>query len=117
MTNKPTNSDDVIDSRDILDYIWEHEDNEDFKEEVEALQKVVDEYCNEYDEGLKDLEFGVFFIKDDYFEDYMWDYFLEFNQVDEALECYIDIESFARDQQNDYDWVDFDGEQYWYRQC
>ena len=65
MTNKPTNSDDVIDSRDILDYIWEHEDNEDFKEEVEALQKVVDEYCNEYDEGLKDLEFGVFFIKDD----------------------------------------------------
>ena len=116
MTNKPTNSDDVIDSRDILDYIWEHEDNEDFKEEVEALQKVVDEYCNEYDEGLKDLEFGVFFIKDDYFEDYMWDYFLECNQVDEALECYIDIAAFARDQQYDYSSIDFDGETYWYQQ-
>ena len=117
MTKRPTNTDDVIDSRDILDYIWEHEDNEDFKEEVEALQKVVDEYCNEYDEGLKDLEFGVFFIKDDYFEDYMWDYFLEFNQVDEALECYIDIEAFARDQQYNYSSIDFDGEQYWYQQC
>lgn len=117
MTNRPTNTDNVIDSREILDYIWEHEDNEDFKEEVEALQKVVNQYCDNYKEGLADLEFGVFFIRDDYFEDYMWDYFLEFNQIDEALECYIDIEAFARDQQYEYDWVDFDGEQYWYRQC
>ena len=116
MTNRPTNTDDVIDSRDILDYIEKHEDDEDFKEEVEALQKVVNQYCDNYKEGLKDLEFGVTFIKDDYFEDYMWDYFLEFANIDEALECYIDIEAFARDQQYGYDWVDFDGEQYWYLQ-
>tara|TARA_R100000654_G_scaffold15811_1_gene33574 strand:- start:1910 stop:2263 length:354 start_codon:yes stop_codon:yes gene_type:complete len=117
MIYKYNNSDDVIDSRDILDYIEKHEDNEDFKEEVEVLQKIVNQYCDNYKEGLADLEFGVFFIKDDYFEDYMWDYFLEFNQIDEALECYIDIEAFARDQQYEYDWVDFEGEQYWYRQC
>jgi hypothetical protein len=114
---KPTNSDDVIDSRDILDYIEKHEDDENFKEEVEALQKVVKEYCDNYKDGLADLEFGVFFIRDDYFEDYMLDYFLQFNQVDEALECYIDIEAFARDQQYDYTSIDFDGIEYWYHNC
>ena len=116
MIYKYNNSDDVIDSRDILDYIEKHEDDEDFKEEVEALQKVVNQYCDNYKEGLKDLEFGVTFIKDDYFEDYMWDYFLDFANIDESLERYIDIEAFARDQQYGYDWVDFDGEQYWYLQ-
>ena len=117
MIYKYNNSDDVIDSRDILDYIEKHEDDEDFKEEVEALQKVVNEYCDEYDEGLKDLEFGVTFIRDSYFEDYMWDYFLEFNQIGEALECYINIEAFARDQQYAYAYINFDGVDYWYRNC
>ena len=44
--------DDVIDSRDMLDYIEKHKNNEDYKEEVEALQKVVNEYCDDYEEGL-----------------------------------------------------------------
>ena len=109
--------DDVIDSRDMLDYIEKHKNNEDYKEEVEALQKVVNEYCDDYEEGLKNLEFGITFIRDSYFEDYMWDYFLEINQIDEALECYIDIEAFARDQQYNYSSIDFDGETYWYQQC
>ena len=109
--------DDVIDSRDMLDYIEKHKNNEDYKEEVEALQKVVNEYCDDYEEGLKNLEFGITFIRDSYFEDYMWDYFLEVNQIDEALECYIDIEAFARDQQYNYSSIDFDGETYWDQQC
>ena len=109
--------DDVIDSRDMLDYIEKHKNNEDYKEEVEALQKVVNEYCDDYEEGLKNLEFGITFIRDSYFDDYMWDYFLEVNQIDEALECYIDIEAFARDQQYNYSSIDFDGETYWYQQC
>ena len=116
MMNDITNSDDVIDSRDILDYIEKYEDDKDFKDVVKALQSIVKQYCDNYDEGLKDLEFGVFFIRDSYFEDYMWDFFLEVNQIDEALECYIDIEAFARDQQYNYDTVDFDGIEYWYQQ-
>ena len=114
MIYKYNNSDDVIDSRDILDYIKKHEDDEDFKEEVEALQKVVKEYCDNYKDGLADLEFGITFFRDSYFEEYMLDYFLEVNQVDEALLCYIDIEAFARDQQYDYNSIDFDGVDYWY---
>ena len=115
--NDITNSDDVIDSRDILDYIEKYEDDKDFEDEVKALQSIVKQYCDNYTEGLKDLEFGVTFIRDSYFEDYMWDYFLQFNQVDEALECYIDIEAFARDQQYDYESISFDGEDYWYHIC
>ena len=117
MLYKYNNSDDVIDSRDMLDYIEKHKNNEDYKEEVEALQKVVKEYCDKYDEGLKNLEFGVTFIRDSYFEEYMLDFFLQVNQVDEALVWYIDIEAFARDQQYNYDDIDFGEQQYWYQQC
>tara|TARA_R100000781_G_scaffold95210_1_gene59407 strand:- start:79 stop:447 length:369 start_codon:yes stop_codon:yes gene_type:complete len=115
-----TNADDVIDSRDILEYIEKYKDDKDFEEEVKALQDMVDEYCNNYTntdrtyDGLEDLKCGLTFIRDSYFEDYMWDYFREVNQVDEALECYIDIEAFARDQQYDYDSVNFSGIDYWF---
>ena len=44
----------------------------------------------------------------------MLDYFLQFNQVDEALVWYIDIEAFARDQQYDYTSIYFEGVKYWY---
>ena len=43
-----TNADDVIDSRDILEYIEKYKDDKDFEEEVKALQDMVDEYCNNY---------------------------------------------------------------------
>ena len=109
-----TNVDDIIDSRDILEYIEKYKDDKDFEEEVKALQDIVDEYCDNYTDGLEDLKFGVFFIRDSYFEEYMSDYFFEVNQVDEALECYIDIEAFARDQQYDYDSVNFSGIDYWF---
>ena len=117
MLYKYNNSDDVIDSRDMLDYIEKHQDNEDYKEEVQTLQKVVNEYCDDYEEGLKNLEFGITFIRDSYFEEYMLDYFLQFNDIDEALVWYIDIEAFARDQQYEYKPVYFDGETYWYQPC
>ncbi len=110
-----TNVDDIIDSRDILEYIEKYKDDKDFEEKVKALQDIVDEYCDNYTDGLEYLKFGVFFIRDSYFEEYMSDYFFEVNQVDEALECYIDIEAFARDQLYDYDSVNFRGIDYWYR--
>ena len=111
-----TNSDDVIDSRDILDYIEKYKNDKDFEDKVKALQSIVKQYGDVYSDCISDFEFGVTFIKDSYFEDYMWDFFLEVNQIDEALECYIDIEAFARDQQYNYDTVDFDGIEYWYQQ-
>ena len=112
MTNKPTNTDDVIYSRDILDYIKDKDNDRDF-----ALENFVKDFRAEhsdYDKALEDLEFGITFIRDSYFEEYMLDYFLECNQVDEFLLCYIDIEAFARDQQYDYNSIYFDDVEYWY---
>lgn len=106
-----TNSDDVFDSSDVLDYIKDNKDDRDL-----ALESLVKQYCENYDKGMENLEFGVTFIRDSYFEDYMWDFFLEVNQIDEALQCYIDMGAFVRDQRYDYDCVDFDGVVYWYRQ-
>ena len=110
---KPTNSDNVIDSRDILDYIKDKDNDRDFELE-NFVKKFRDEHYD-YDRALEDLENGITFIRDSYFEEYMLDYFLEFNQVDEALLCYIDIEAFARDQQYDYNSIYFDDVEYWYR--
>ena len=123
---KPTNSDNVIDSRDILDYIKDKDNDRDFALEnfvkdfrakehyKEWIEQGYDDEHSNYDKSLEYLEDGITFIRDSYFEEYMLDYFLEFNQVDEALLCYIDIEAFARDQQYDYSYIDFDGETYWY---
>ena len=108
---KIDNRDDVFDSRDVLDYIKNNKDDRDL-----ALESIVKQYCENYDRGMEHLEFGVTFIRDSYFEDYMWDFFLEVNQIDEALQCYIDMGAFVRDQRYDYDCVDFDGVVYWYRQ-
>tara|TARA_R100000781_G_scaffold82105_1_gene50598 strand:- start:323 stop:664 length:342 start_codon:yes stop_codon:yes gene_type:complete len=111
---KPTNSDDVIDSRDILDYIKDKDNDRDF--ELENFVRKFRAEHSDYDKALEDLEFGITFIRDNYFEEYMLDYFLQFNQVDEALVWYIDIEAFARDQQYDYTSINFDGIEYWYQQ-
>ena len=110
-----TNSDDVIDSRDILDYIEKYKNDKDFEDEVKALQSIVKQYA--YSDCIRDFEFGVTFIRDSYFEDYMWDFFFGYNQVDEAVEVYIDIKTLASHQQANYDAVDFDGVHYWYLQA
>ena len=127
MTNIITNNDDVIDSRDILDYIKDKDNDRDFalenfvkdfraKEHYEEwIEQGYDDEHSNYDKSLEYLEDGITFIRDSYFEEYMLDYFLEFNQVDEALLCYIDIEAFARDQQYDYNSIYFDDVEYWYR--
>jgi len=109
---KPTNGDNVIDSRDILDYIKDKDNDRDFELE-NFVKKFRDEHYD-YDRALEDLENGITFIRDSYFEEYMLDYFLEFNQVDEALVWYIDIEAFARDQQYDYTSIYFEDVEYWY---
>jgi hypothetical protein len=109
---KPTNSDNVIDSRDILDYIKDKDNDRDFTLE-DFVKKFRDEHYD-YDKSLEYLEDGITFIRDSYFEEYMLDYFLECNQVDEFLLCYIDIKAFARDQQYDYNSIYFEGVEYWY---
>tara|TARA_R110000824_G_C14680468_1_gene620188 strand:- start:96 stop:506 length:411 start_codon:yes stop_codon:yes gene_type:complete len=91
---------DLIDSRDMLAR----------KEYLELFRESLKRKCHEeldddeenelcwYEEvmlevGKEYFDMGVTFIKDTYFSQAMRDDFLEFNQIDEALECYIDFDS------------------------
>ena len=53
MTKRPTNTNDVIDSRDILNYIEEH--SETYKE-VQDLQKIINQYSRTIGPSMAPLE-------------------------------------------------------------
>lgn len=133
MRTRPTNSDDVIDSRDVIEAIEElqgeieaktHEsDDEADVEEVAELQAELDALLKlqEQAEGYcADWRHGEQLIRDSYFETYAEELADDCGMVDRKLAsrwpytC-IDWERAARDLQMDYTSVDFDGVTYWTR--
>ena len=103
----------IVDSRDMLERMEYLEadtelDAED-KDELKSYQKLRAEIGEEY------FDMGVTFIKDTYFSEAMRDDFLEFNQIDEALECYIDFDAWETDRSMDYDEIGIGGYTYSYR--
>jgi len=103
----------IVDSRDMLERMEYLEadtelDAED-KDELKSYQKLRAEIGEEY------FDMGVTFIKDTYFSEAMRDDFLEFNQIDEALECYIDFDAWETDRSMDYDEISIGGYTYSYR--
>ena len=113
------NTDDVFDSRDLLEHIQnleaisKRDETED--EELKQLKSVVQQFHEIYDEKKNYLKDGIGFIRDSYFLAYQTDFFLEVNQVDEALQHYIDFEAFADDEMYGYSEVLFDGVTYHFR--
>ena len=115
-------TDDVINSRDLLSYKekLEKDKNRTAIEDDLLLDvnKFIKEFIDEYSDDARakdELNFGVTFINSEYFEDYMHDFFFDINQVDEALQCYVDIQSFAEDQQHNYNYVYFGDSTFFYR--
>lgn len=124
MNTPPTNTDDVIDSRDVIERIEElegadHEDfgdaglNADEQEELAALKALATE-C----EDRPDWPHGEMLIRDSYFEEYAQelaeDCGYEFDNENWPQRC-IDWEQAARELQVDYMDVQFDGMTYWIR--
>jgi len=104
---------DIVDSRDIIERIEYLEadtelDDED-KDELKSYQELRAEI------GKENFEFGVTFIKDTYFSDAMREDFLEFNQIDEALEMYIDFDAWETACRMDYTDIEIGGYTYSYR--
>jgi|TARA_R110002020_G_C15741792_1_gene725173 hypothetical protein len=104
---------DIVDSRDIVERIAYLEadtelDDED-KDELKAYQELRAEIGEEY------FDQGITFIKDTYFSEAMREDFLEFNQIDEALEMYIDFDTWATDCSMDYTDTEIGGYTYSYR--
>ena len=127
----PRNTDDIIDSRDVIarieeleesrdDYNEEHgegawqeiEDGE--PEELEALKALADDadgYCS-------DWAHGATLIRDSYFTEYAEELAGDIGAIDANAGWparHIDWEAAADELKQDYTSVDFDGETYWMR--
>jgi hypothetical protein len=106
----PSNRDDTIDSRDIIEAIESGDLDADDQKAFEELAKEA--------EGSPDWEHGETLIRDSYFEDYARELAEDTGMVkgDEDWPLrHIDWEAAADELKNDYFSVDFDGVEYWIR--
>lgn len=135
MRNAPSNTDDVIDSRDIIERIEElqgerddHPDlvegdgtgpaewaaaNPDDAAELAALEALASEA-----EGYADYwTHGIILVRDSHFTDYAMQMVSDIGDLPREIPGYIviDEEATARNIQVDYTSVEFDGVTYWVR--
>jgi len=115
-TKSIDNSQDIIDSRDIMERIDELEelDDDDDKNELEALNDL-SEQAEEYGE---DWEYGSILIRDSYFEEYAQELALDCGMVtdNDCWPCtHIDWEAAAKELRKDCTSVKFGDITYWIR--
>jgi len=116
--NDISNSEDILDSRDIIKRIEELETEEetlddDDKAELKALKALAEEA-----EGCSDWEHGETLIRDSYFEDYARELAEDIGAIsgDEQWPLsYIDWTAAADALKSDYTSVEYDGVTYWIR--
>ena len=130
MKEAPTNTDDIIDSRDIIERIEELENDlptnagevmpgtsdeiQEIRDEL-AILKALAEECEGY---APDWAYGEALIRDSYFQDYaqeLAEECCEMSNADQWPYTCIDWEQAAEELQMDYTCVDFDGVEYWIR--
>jgi hypothetical protein len=90
---------------------WEDE----FLDELKALQKLQEEA-----EGCCDWRYGETLIRDSYFTEYAQELAEDIGAIDPKASWplgHIDWVSAAEELQQDYTTVDFDGVEYWVRNC
>jgi len=124
-TREVCNSDDVIDSREVISRIAELEDNAeawkndpasvdtDELAELLTLQKLASE-C----EGYGDWQHGETLIRGSYFKDYAMELAEDIGALPKDAtwpNTCIDWDQAARELKYDYMCVDFDGVEYWMR--
>ena len=115
-TTEICNTEDLIDSREIIDRIAELEAQDELdkweQRELAGLRKFADE-CD-----AEDWKYGVTLIRGTYFEDYARELAWEIGAINAdhewPLNC-IDWEQAARELQMDYTPVDYGLVTYWYR--
>src|SRR5258708_38218098 len=112
-----SNSDDVLDSRDIIERIEELE-GLDERDEDEAQELVTLKALAEEASGSPDWSYGEVLIRDSHFTDYAQELAEDCGMLKDAtswpLTC-IDWEQAARELKYDYFSVEFDGVDYWIR--
>lgn len=112
-----SNSDDLIDSRNVIARIEELENDEDRTEEDDQELAALQALAAEASDYASDWKYGATLIRDSYFEEdaqqYVEDlYGIEGNDWPFTL---IDWTKAAKDRKQDYTSVSFDGIDYWIR--
>lgn len=121
MTTDISNSDNIIDVRDIIARVEELEDADDADDATElvALRALLGKLCgNNGDEQWRGDWYPVTLIRDSYFKEYAMELADDIGAIpnDAAWPCTcIDWDQAARELQCDYLSVEFDGVTYWYR--
>ncbi len=137
MAQTVDNSEDVLDSRDVIarieeleaeraDIVSEDDDTSVVQDEAKAALKAWDEENGEELAALKafadeisgyasDWEHGCALIRDSYFETYMDEMLEDCGDLPKNLPSYISISIDYEALQMDYSAVDFDGTTYWVR--
>lgn len=111
-----SNTENIIDSRDIIDRINYLEGTEDEEEqaELQALQALEEEA-----QASPDWQYGETLIQESYWEDYVRELIEDTGDIPKDLppyiEAHIDWEGIAEDVAMDYMMVNFDGEGYYIR--
>ena len=114
------NSQDVMDSRDIIERIEELENDiesldDDDKDELEILKAL----AGEASDCSSDWQYGATLIRESYFTEYCEDFCKDIGDIPSELPWYIanhiDWDGVAREIKMDYSEVDFDGVSYFIR--
>lgn len=119
-TNPISNTEDILDTRDILERInWLETDETELDEleteELEALRKLIEE-VRQY--SGEEPEYGAGLIRDTYFTEYAQELAEDIGAISKDLQwplMHIDWEAAADALKMDYSPVDFDGVEYWVR--
>ena len=105
---------DIFDSRDLLDELKTF-DKEDDEERIKAIEELIEEV------GKDNFDMGVTFVRSNYWVSYCEDTAYEFGYLDGSpnsynpLHYHIDWESWADSMAQDYDQIEFDGDDYYWR--
>ena len=117
MTREISNSDDILDSRDIIARVAEleavHEEDFDEWDELQALKQLA-----EQGESSRDWRYGETLIRDSYFEEYAQQLAEDIGAIDRNANWplgHIDWEAAAEALKQDYMEVDFSGVTYYIR--
>lgn len=111
-----TNSEDIIDSRDVIARIEWLEDTEDDDEKTELA--TLQALAKEGEDYAVDWIYGVALIRDTYFKEYAMELAEDIGAINADAgwpnNC-IDWDQATRELQMDYSCIDFDGVDYWIR--
>jgi hypothetical protein len=99
------------------DILFEEEEIQDWKEhwiqeieEIEEIDKIENSLGSEF-------EYGVTLVREDYWEEYVEDLLVEIGYLPKDLPCWIEIDwsATAYNVRQDYDEVEYQGDNYWGR--